>query len=274
MTTAGPPPALMAALAQLLRPLLRVLIHFGVTFPAFAALLKRLYVAEAMRGFTLPGRPLSDSRITLLTGVHRKDVSALRDAPPDKVPKPRSVTLAAQVLSRWAGHGAWQAADGTPRPLPRGGGEVPGFDDLVASVSRDIRPRALLDELLRSGLVRARPDGLLEMLSAADVPRATPDRLAYYFGRNLADHIAASGHNLVGGQPPHPERALAFDGLSADAVDALRRQAEHLAMDMLLRLNAEAQRLAEEDPPAPGEARRFTTGIYIYSAPDDAGEEA
>jgi hypothetical protein len=266
-----PPPAVLDALRRLLAPLVHVLIHFGITFTALGPLLKRAYVEAAERHFALPGRPLSDSRVALLTGLHRKDISLLRHAPPDAPVRPRAPALAAQVLSRWIGHPDWRGADGAPLPLPRAprpGDGGRSFEALVAGISRDIRPRTLLDELLRTGQVREAPDGQLVLVRAADLPQGDLDRLAYYFGRNLADHLATAGANLTGAAPPQLERALAFDGLSASAVRQLTEMAEQQGMAMLLRLNTMAIALAEADPPAPAEAQRFTLGLYVHSVAD------
>ena len=73
-----PPPALTGAVTRLLRPLLRVLIAQGITLPILIRLLKELYVEVAETSFSMPGRTQTDSRINLLTGVHRKDVRMLR----------------------------------------------------------------------------------------------------------------------------------------------------------------------------------------------------
>lgn len=262
----GPPAAVTAAVERLLAPLVRVLIHFGVTFPMLGTLLKRAYVETAIRHFALAGRGISDSRVALLTGLHRKDISLLRHRPEQAPARP--ATLLAQVVSRWMGHPDWQDGAGRPLALPRAAEAGPSFEALVAGISRDIRPRTLLDELLRAGLVRETGDDRLELLGAADVPGGDIDRLAYYFGRNLADHLDAAGQNLTGQAPPHLERALAFDGLSPAAIATLEREAGELAMAMLLRLNARAVALAEADPPAPADIRRFTAGVYVFSAPD------
>lgn len=265
----GPPPAVVGAVGRALRPVVRVLIHFGITFPTFATLLKGLYVDVAEREYDVPGRPMTDSRVTLLTGVHRKDVSRLRAQPPAG---PESVaaspSLAAQVLARWLGDAAFLAPDGTPLALPRAGAG-PSFEGLVAGISKDIRPRALLDELLRTGLVEERADSRLTLAARAHLPHGDLDKLAHYFGRNLADHAAAAGHNLTGGTPPFLERAMFHDGLSAESIETLRGEAERLGMDMLIRLNRLAGELSARDAAAPGGKQRFTAGLYTYSAPDE-----
>jgi len=68
------------------------------------------------------------------------------------------------------------------------------------------------------------------------------------------------------------ERALAFDGLSEAAIAQLTEEAGRLGMEMLTRLNAMAVALSEADPPDPAAARRFTTGLYVFSAKDNVQE--
>lgn len=259
----GPPAAVIAALERLFAPLLRVLIHFGVTFPILGTLLKRGYVDAATRHFALPDRALSDSRVALLTGLHRKDVSLLRHRP--QKAKTRPGTLSAQVLSRWLAHPDWSDTGGRPMVLPRAAETGPSFEALVVSISRDVRSRTLLDELLRRGAVRERSDGLLELLGAADIPSGDMDRLAYYFGRNLGDHIAAAGHNLIGERAPYIECALAFDGLSDAGITQLTEEAGRLGMEMLTKLNGMAVTLAEADLPNPAAAQRFMAGIFVLA---------
>ena len=74
----NPPPALVKALRQALRPLLHVMLARGITLPYLAELIKSLLVEVAERDFQLDGKPVTDSRISLLSGVHRKDVNRLR----------------------------------------------------------------------------------------------------------------------------------------------------------------------------------------------------
>lgn len=264
----GPPPAVVAAVKRVLRPVAQVLIHFGITFPTLSALLKGVYVEVAEAAFALPDRPMTDSRVSLLTGVHRKDVRSLRGLPePAREAAAAPPSLPAQVLARWLGDPAFHGADGEPLPLPRAGAE-PSFESLAAGISKDIRPRALLDELLRSGLVREREDGRLDLSARAHLPHGDPDRLAYYYGRNLADHAAAAGHNLMGGTPPFLERAMFHDGLTAASVAALRAEAERQSMEMLVRLNRLAAELSSRDAVSAEPKHRFTLGLYGYDAPD------
>jgi len=77
----GPRPAALRALRQLLRPLVRFLLDQQISFPVLSRLLKEVYVDVAREELPLEGRAQTDARLSLLTGVHRKDVRRLRGPP-------------------------------------------------------------------------------------------------------------------------------------------------------------------------------------------------
>lgn len=271
---AGPPPALIRAVRRLLMPLVRLLVHFGITFPSLSLLLKSVYVEVAERHFALADKTMTDSRITLLTGVHRKDVGRLRGRPSEAVGDDLPLTLGAQVVGRWLGEAAFREADGGPRPLPRTApGDAPSFDALVSGISRDLRPRAVLDEFLRSGLVRARSDGLLDLTRAADLPAGDVDKMAFYLGHNVGDHLSAAVHNTLEVGPPFLERAVFHDGLTPESVARLRAEAEALAMQTLVALNDRAKTLAAADAGRPQAVERFTAGVYVFGTADPAADD-
>ena len=150
-----PRPSLLSALRRLLRPLVKLLTAQGLTYPMLADLLKQIYVDVAVREFALGEAAPTDSRVSLLTGVHRKDVKRLRGAPVTDEAMPAAVALGAQLAAAWTTRRELRDRNGRPRPLPRlasqGGGR--SFEALVASISKDIRARPLLDEWLRVGAV-------------------------------------------------------------------------------------------------------------------------
>jgi hypothetical protein len=267
-----PPASVLNAVRLLLRPLVRALISYGVTFPQLADILKAAYVDAANSDFQLDGRPPTDSRVTLLTGVHRKDVKRLRTQPTDSAPSPR-LSLNAQMIALWAGALEFLDENARPRPLPRrpdptGG---PSFDALVERISKDIRPRVVLDEWRRLGIVTVGDDDLVRLEIAAFVPREGLEDLAFLFGANLHDHIAASSHNLMRAGPPFFERAVYYDHLSPASAAAIRELAGRIGMDALLAVNREASDHAERDKSAADAGRRIRFGIYFYDADDSDG---
>jgi Family of unknown function (DUF6502) len=267
---------LHAPLARLLRPLVKLCIRGGMTFPALAQLLRELFVNVAEHDFALEGKEQTDSRVSLLTGIHRKEVARLRGAgaPVNDVPATLSRTSA--IIARWIAAPEFTDAKGDPLPLPRtASGDAPSFESLVASITKDVRPRAVLDEWLDRKLVDINDDEEIVLVEAAFVPHGDDDRKWHYLGRNLHDHIAAAAENVSSTTPPFLERAVHYDGLSAKLAKRLEARSRELAMDALKTANREANRALTKDK---GGEHRWNFGIYIYSegpegAPDDNSGE-
>ena len=276
-TDGGSPCApLVGALRHLLRPLLRLLLAKGVTYPYLANLLKELYVEVAAQHFQIAGKVQTDSRLSLLTGVHRKDIRRLAHATIASEAPPLSISLGGRLIARWCGDEHYLDNDRQPRALPRQGsflGEA-SFDRLVAAESTDIRARAVLDEWLRLGIVEVDDNDQVRLISDAFVPKKGFEEKAYFLGRNLHDHIAASTHNMLDESPSFLERSVYYGHLSPVAVAELARLAEQLGMETLLAINRRARELRVSAPAdQAGVGQRMTFGIYFFEAADTASDE-
>lgn len=260
------PPAstLAVPLARLMRPLLRLLIRSGLTWPVFAELVRGLYVEQASRMLEEGAR--TDSRLSLLTGVHRKELRRLREAGIEEAELPPVVSLTSQIIARWLGLPAYTDAQARPLPLPR-----PAFERLVTSVTTDLRPRTVLDEWLAQGIATIDAQERVLLTAEAYLPRPGSEAQLYYFGRNLHDHMAAAAANLAGDTPPRLERAVHYDRLPLAVAERLEAEARAAAQRMLVEVNRTALALLE----AHGEARageptrRVNLGVYLH-AEDEA----
>jgi len=266
------PPALMAALLQLLRPLVRMFLHFNITYPVLSNLLKSIYVEVADHEFAIPGKQQSDSRITFLTGIHRKDVRRRRQAPDETAADTTSATLGAQLVARWTSLPEFIDPEGHPKPLPRLSQEAaqPSFEALVQTQSKDIRARVVLDEWLRLGVVRIDEHDQVRLNTEAFVPDSGLDEKAYFMGRNLRDHIAACAHNITHTGPPMLERSVYYDALTDEDVAELETVSREIGMQALQLINRQAMALQRRSDGKPDAVRRMNFGLYFFHAPDDA----
>jgi len=66
-----------------------LLIAYDLNLPWLVSQLKELYVEVAMEVLSENGKRPPQSRVSLVTGVHRKDVKKLVDDPPDPDPVSR-----------------------------------------------------------------------------------------------------------------------------------------------------------------------------------------
>ena len=260
------PPALVVALRRLLRPLVQLLLSHQIQYPQLAKLLKAIYVDVAAHEFRIDNRPPTDSRLTLLTGIHRKEIRRLREESPDVDAVPSAVSLGAQLVARWIGSSEFRDAEDRPVPLPRTSKSAsePSFEGLVESVSKAIRSRSVLDEWLQLGIVHRDDQNRICLNVDAFVPEKGFDEKAFYFGRNLRDHIAAAGANLNGERPPLLERAVYYGGLTDESICELQALSENLGMKALRAVNEKALALKRRDAKREGATRRMTLGVYFF----------
>ncbi len=274
--SAGDAP-LIRALRRILRPLVRLLIARAVPFTNVADLLRWVYVDVASRDFVIEGKPQTDSRVSLLTGVHRREVKRLRRHASPSFRAPKSATLASQLISRWTTELEYLDEAKAPRPLPYmlASGRTATFESLVRSVSTDIRPRVVLDEWVRLGIAHVDEDDKVHLDAEAFVPAQGAEELAYYFGRNLHDHIAAGAHNLLGEGQPLLERSVSYNNLGLDSVEELEKLVRDEAMRGLRAVNERAQELQRRDSQTPGAHQRINFGTYFFkeSTRTDGGRD-
>jgi hypothetical protein len=272
-TSASAP--LVAALRHVLRPLARLMLARGITFPFVSELLKQVLVEVAERQFQIDGKRQTDSRISLLSGVHRKDVRRLRrTSSEDSEETPESVSLGAQLAAVWTTSARFTDRHGRPKPLPRlasAGGDV-SFESLVASVSKDIRSRAVLDEWIRLGVAHVDERDRVILDADAFIPEAGFEEKAFYLGHNLHDHAAAAAHNVLGEKPAFLERSVHYDALSARSVAEIATLARDAGMAAAKAVSRRAIELERKDAKLPAR-HRITFGLYFYSTPVAPSEE-
>ena len=158
----------------------------------------------------------------------------------------------------------------TPRLLPRTGEDMPSFEGLVQSISRDIRPRTVLDELLRQKVVDVEDD-MVRLKIDGLIVSDDMDQKLHFFSHNVGDHLHAAVENLLADPPPHLERAVFYNRLSPDSVKELDQLARELGQEMLLHLNKVARARQEADTDNPAATLRFRAGVYVYEEEEDDG---
>ena len=252
------------------------MLNQGITYPFLSELLKGLFVEVADKEFQLGNRPQTDSRVSLLTGVHRKDVRRLRESPYNDEAVPAAISFGATLVARWVGGPEYLDNEGNPKPLPRlaSDGGTYSFEGLVASVSKDIRSRAILDEWLRLGIAHIDETDCVRLNTDAFIPEKGFDEKVYYLGSNIHDHLAACAHNLAGNKPPMLERSVYYDQLDAASVEELAALSRELGMQALKKINRRAMELQRKNAGQSDANQRMNFGVYFYNTPAETNQEA
>jgi hypothetical protein len=210
------------ALLRVLKPLVRIMLRSGVTYKAFAEILKAVYVDIASNEFRIPGRKQTDSRIAVITGLSRKEVSRVSDLNlPEDAPDPVTHNRAARVLRGWLTDPNFQREDGEPRNIKFDEGPN-NFSNLVRRHSGDAPPRAVLDELERVKAVERRDDGTLKLVAQVYEPKMDDLEKVSMMGGAVGQLISTMDHNFDSDaeRDMHFQRVVSNDKLDPEAAAA------------------------------------------------------
>lgn len=182
---------LISAITKLAKPLVRIALRNQIPHKTLSEVLKAVYVDVAASEFTVDGKKQSKSRISVLTGLTRKDVQRLmeNDLPirsEDLIKHNRT----ARLIAAWHTDKQFIDHDAAPRAL-----SMSEFEALVQQYGGDMPPRALLDELERTEMVDTTGDQL-RLQSRQFVPSNSESDKMGILGIATTDLLETIDHNL------------------------------------------------------------------------------
>lgn len=273
------------ALYRILRPMARLLLRNGISFAEFAELVKRAYVDAAMEDFSDKRKKPTDSRAAVMTGLTRKEVKKQREILAGEhqgKPGIRQENRASRVVSGWVHDPAFQTSEGEPKDLPFDG--PLSFGELVRRYSGDMTPRAVLEELVRVGVVETDASDNLILRQRAYVPAGDSEEMLQIFGEDVSDLIATIDHNLVGSEgerQPLFQRTLVYNNIPPDVMARWRRYSAEQSQAMLEQLDKwlgphDRDIASHGGARATGDAVRTGVGVFYFEdpvQPDINGEQ-
>jgi hypothetical protein len=254
---------LKAAVGLILRPLSKLLIQGEISCAHATEMLKTSLVQVASEKLIELNEPITDTRIHLMTGVHRKDVKRIKGAQGSDQTKQSNMPLTSQALSKWIGDPQFLNADGSPRPLEKKtNGSQDSFDDLIYSLSKDVRSKAVLDEMISRKMVAIDRSGLIALNLENIIANQPTDEVTHFLGMNIHDHLEVAVGNLTNPHALQLERSAHYFGLSESAAKELEEFSKKEGMRILMAINEKAQALIK-DPSNHG-AWSTNFGVYAY----------
>lgn len=268
-----PPPAesgvhadLLAACSAVLAPLAALAVARGVHYGKIDDLLKTALVDAALAAHVGVSAHRAVSRISAATGLDRREVTR-RVKQTDAVKPTKRRSPATEVFTRWLSDPRLRGSDADPKRLPRRG-PWPSFESLAQSVTRDVHPRTLLEELCRLGLATVNDAAdTVELLRETFVPQGDELRMFGFLGANVGDHLTAAVTNVLSQAPRHLEQALFADELSTQSIEQLRPLVAKQWQVIVQNLAPGMQQLIDEDRAAGRpQDQRLRIGMYAYAA--------
>lgn len=263
-----------AAVLRILKPLVRILLRHGISYNTFADLAKWAYIEVAAREFGIEGRKQTTSRVSILTGLTRKEVKRVRQLEhPEDQASAEKYNRAARIITAWQREAEFLEPDGQPKILPLTG-EISSFAELVRRFSGDVPTRAIKDELLRVRAVEELPDGRLRLLARAYIPKMSEKDKIHILGTDVAFLVSTIDHNLqTQVSEPFFQRKVAYDNLPQEVLPKFRRLASRKAQELLVRLDRWLARHDRDTNPEISGTGRHRAGVGIYYFEEDCSEE-
>jgi Family of unknown function (DUF6502) len=255
----------MAALRDVLAPWAQLAIARGVRYAELDDMLKDVLIQAARHAHADVPLARSVSRISATTGINRREVTRLTQTNAPQRPPPIYPVTA--LFARWVSDPMYQTSTGEYLRLPRLG-PAPSFESLAESVNRDVRPRALLEELCRLGIARVYAnDDTVELIKDSFIPSNDEGEMLRFLGANVGDHLSAAVDNISGEGVRHLEQALFTDELSARSIEEVRPLVKAQWKALVKQLAPTVQQLMDEDQ-ASGRPQdhRLRIGMYMYNA--------
>ncbi|MGD8570447.1 MAG: DUF6502 family protein [Gammaproteobacteria bacterium] len=260
------PQILLSATANILKPLIKMLIRYGIGYAAFTDLAKHLYYEAGKDDFAIPGKKQTASRISTLTGLSRKEVARLEALPPRQGTLDASrINRAARVISGWVRDGEFQTDKQEPADLPFEG-DTKSFSALVKRYSGDITARTIADELLRIDAISMSPDGLIHLNSRAYVANTSDADKVTILGTDVSHLIRTIDHNIANPGDSYFQRKVAYSYIPPDKLPGVKNQLTDIAqssleaMDKVLAKHAVRKSAAKKSVPY----SRAGIGIYYF----------
>jgi hypothetical protein len=257
---------LVHTLRSVLRPLARILFRAGVRFDEFVELLRGIYVEITIRDAIESGQNISTGRISILSGVSKRDVERLVSSDDWlRIPKPTDAAALAAVLHRWHTDSAFLGPYGVPLELPLTGQGGRNFTDLVGGSPIQIDPVSAYEQLLAAKMIARSGETHVKVLSRSYVmPEPLSPEMLEHFGSAMTNLASTLDFNMTPAQKAKRLERSVFpdDGLPEELRTEfdqfVRERAQELISDVDDWLAAAARR------PIKNPAQRTNTGVSVF----------
>ena len=198
-------------LPVLLRPFARFFLRRGVVLSEGIDSLKHALLVAGVELLQKNGEALTASRLSVMTGVHRKDCAAfLKGSKPQR----DTTSLLIHVIGAWQSKNKFKDTQGALRALSCGS-ERSEFADLVRSCGSDVHPATVLRELERLGIVSVQ-DATVSLLKKGLIT-ADDEQSAGLIARDIDDLLICAEENMAAsGMKPNHHTTTSYDNIPVE----------------------------------------------------------
>lgn len=144
-------------LRWMLTPVIRFCLRRSLKVRDVIEMTKVLFIDVARREMKASAQEVNVSRLSVVTGLHRRDVMRIFE---EENVKEEPQSLVMRITGQWQYDKRFNRSAGKPRPLTYEGVESE-FKSLVRSVSKDLKAVTVLFELERLGMIEKNGDKVM-----------------------------------------------------------------------------------------------------------------
>ena len=178
-------------LSLLMKPIVRFCLRRSIKVQDVIETAKIVFVELAEEEIRKSGKDISASKISVMTGMHRRDISRLYQSSTTKKQAP---SLIARLIGQWQHDRRFSTKAGRPRVLSYEGADSE-FAALVRSVSKELNSYTLLFELERIGAIEKTTGGI-RLLAGSFVPRGDLKEGIDLLSKDMEDLMSAVEENV------------------------------------------------------------------------------
>jgi hypothetical protein len=260
---------LLYAFRRVLRPLIRILVRSNVRYDEFLELVRGVYVETALRDGLGDDTKLTRAKVSISTGVPRRDVDRFIDNDGALPAAPKTLTkILAEILNIWHTDPQFVGPYGIPLELEVRSQKSRSFGELVNSVDSSVDPGVALDELVRLRAVVWSGDTHVRTVSRAFIPveEMSPAQLEF-FGNALTRLASTLQFNLDrANSEKRLERSVQSDrGIPVEIVPVFEKHIRERVTELLVDLDNWLSPYATQD--APG-TKNVRVGLAVFQFVD------
>jgi hypothetical protein len=232
---------LLQAIRRVLRPLIRILVRSGVRYDEFLEVVRGVYVESAVRDGLGEGIKPTRARVSLSTGVPRRDVDRFIDTEGSASTFQKSLTRTLmELLHKWHTDPQFVGPYGIPLELEMQLPKGRSFRDLVSSVNPAVTPGDALDELIRMRAAVMSGDTHIRTVSRVLIPvdEMSAAQLEF-FGNGLTRLADTLQYNMDHrNSSKRLEQSVISDrGLPSDVVPVFERYVRERVTELLIEID-------------------------------------
>lgn len=208
------PQTALAVVAALSKPLARFCLRNAVGIQQAIEILKKAFIECATETIQASGDSANVSRLSIATGLHRRDVQRLIQ---DDTPVRQTTHALSRIIAAWENHPKFTVKNGKSRVLSVEGNDSE-FHQLVRFITSDLHPGTVLSQLEHMGVVERTSQGA-KLKHGAESIRHDPQRAYRVMAQDMEDLPRAVEDNVFTERnTPHLHARTEYDNVLQEAI--------------------------------------------------------